>query len=118
VHGHGHLHTAAQRHDFSDERGDHRDTAEQRANGTRGQQRHQWRAGTRGQQWRQCRHRPTGPDGQPRPAGSGGKVELVTCKTVKLKHKTKQVCTTKLVTGPVKFTTKPRMSTRRYLAMA
>jgi hypothetical protein len=44
----------------------------------------------------------TGPQGPP---GKNGKVELVTCKTVKVKRETKQVCTTKLVTGPVKFNT-------------
>lgn len=49
---------------------------------------------------------PAGPAGVPRPAGvpgpSGptGKVELVTCKTVK----GKQHCTTKLVSGTVRFT--------------
>ena len=48
---------------------------------------------------------PQGPTGKQGPQGLAGKVELVKCKTVKRKHKTKQVCTTKLVTGPVKFTT-------------
>ena len=54
---------------------------------------------------------PTGPQGPRGSNGSNGaqgptgKVELVTCKTVKRNHKTKRVCTTKLVSGPVKFTT-------------
>ena len=43
---------------------------------------------------------PAGPTGVPGPAGPAGKVELVTCKTVK----GKQHCTTKLVSGTVKFT--------------
>jgi hypothetical protein len=47
---------------------------------------------------------PQGPAGQPGargPAGPAGRVELVTCKKVK----GKQHCTTKLVSGTVKFTT-------------
>lgn len=55
---------------------------------------------------------PKGATGATGPRGPAGKVELVTCKTVKTtvtrKHKkvhvTKQVCRTKLVSGPVKFT--------------
>jgi hypothetical protein len=43
---------------------------------------------------------PAGPEGAQGPAGPAGKVELVTCKTVK----GKQHCTTKLVSGTVKFT--------------
>jgi hypothetical protein len=46
-----------------------------------------------------------GPTGLQGPQGPAGKVELVTCKTVTRNPKTKRVCTTKLVTGPVKFTT-------------
>jgi hypothetical protein len=46
-----------------------------------------------------------GPTGSQGPQGPAGKVELVTCSTVKRNRKTKRVCTTKLVTGPVKFTT-------------
>ena len=42
-----------------------------------------------------------GPTGAQGPIGPAGKVELVTCKTVK----GKQHCTTKLVSGTVKFTT-------------
>jgi hypothetical protein len=42
-----------------------------------------------------------GPTGAQGPAGPAGKVELVTCKKVK----GKQRCTTKLVSGTVKFTT-------------
>jgi hypothetical protein len=45
-----------------------------------------------------------GPAGATGPAGPAGKIELVTCKTVKRNHKAKQACTTKLVSGPVKFT--------------
>ena len=48
---------------------------------------------------------PTGRQGPTGKQGRAGKVELVKCKAVKRKHKTKQVCTTKLVTGPVKFAT-------------
>ncbi|MGA2165180.1 MAG: hypothetical protein ABSH36_12015 [Solirubrobacteraceae bacterium] len=44
---------------------------------------------------------PAGPTGAQGPAGPAGQVELVTCKTVK----GKQRCTTKLVSGTVKFTT-------------
>jgi hypothetical protein len=45
---------------------------------------------------------PAGPAGVQGPAGPAGKVELVTCRTVK--GKGKQHCTTKLVSGTVKFT--------------
>jgi streptogramin lyase len=38
------------------------------------------------------------------PAGKDGQIELVTCKTVVVKKKKKQKCTTKLVSGVVKFT--------------
>jgi hypothetical protein len=41
-----------------------------------------------------------GPTGAQGPAGPAGKIELVTCQTVK----GKQYCTTKLVSGAVKFT--------------
>ena len=44
---------------------------------------------------------PAGPTGAQGPAGPAGKVELVTCKKVK----GKQRCTTKLVSGTIKFTT-------------
>jgi hypothetical protein len=47
----------------------------------------------------------TGSTGATGPQGPAGKVELVTCKTKKVKHGTKRVCKTKLVTGPVKFKT-------------
>jgi hypothetical protein len=55
----------------------------------------------------------TGPAGAAGPRGPGGKIELVTCKTVtvtihkgkKGKKQTRQLCTTKLVSGPVSFTT-------------
>jgi hypothetical protein len=42
-----------------------------------------------------------GPQGAPGPQGPAGKVELVICKTVKAKQR----CTTKLVSGTVRFTT-------------
>jgi hypothetical protein len=48
---------------------------------------------------------PVGPAGAQGPAGPVGKVELVTCKTVKKGKKKVQKCTTKLVSGIVKFTT-------------
>jgi hypothetical protein len=60
---------------------------------------------------------PNGTNGAPGAQGPTGKVELVTCRTVtktvkkKVRGKTrkvkvtKRVCTTKLVSGPVKFTT-------------
>ncbi len=56
---------------------------------------------------------PAGPQGPTGARGPAGKVELVTCKkvtkTVRRNHKrvhvTKQVCMTKLASGPVKFTT-------------
>ena len=44
---------------------------------------------------------PQGPAGAQGPAGPAGKIELVTCRTVK----GKQRCTAKLVSGTVKFTT-------------
>jgi hypothetical protein len=45
-----------------------------------------------------------GANGATGPRGPAGKVELVSCKTIKHKHSTKKVCTTRLVSGPVKFT--------------
>lgn len=58
---------------------------------------------------------PAGAKGATGPAGPAGKVELVTCKAVtkkvKGKKQTKQVCTTKLVTGTVKFTTALKAAT-------
>lgn len=51
----------------------------------------------------------TGATGGEGPRGHAGQVELVTCKTstkvVKGHRRTVRKCTTKLVTGPVKFTT-------------
>ena len=50
---------------------------------------------------------PIGPTGGQGPAGAqgpAGQVELVTCKTVKKGKKSVQQCTTKLVSGTVKFT--------------
>jgi Collagen triple helix repeat (20 copies) len=47
---------------------------------------------------------PAGPAGVQGPAGPAGEVELVTCKTVKQKGKSKQNCTTKVVSSTVKFT--------------
>jgi hypothetical protein len=51
---------------------------------------------------------PTGATGAKGATGPGGKVELVSCKTetktVKGKKKTQQVCTTKVVSSVVKFT--------------
>ena len=43
-----------------------------------------------------------GPQG---PAGKDGQIQLVTCKTVVVKKKKKQKCTTRTVSSPVKFTT-------------
>ena len=55
-----------------------------------------------------------GTNGATGPQGPAGKVELVTCKTitktVNHKKKTVQVCTTKLVSGVVKFTTSGAVS--------
>ena len=48
---------------------------------------------------------PAGPAGAQGPAGPAGKVQLVQCKTVKKGKKSTQKCTTKLVSGTVKFTT-------------
>jgi len=48
---------------------------------------------------------PAGPAGARGPAGPAGQVELVTCRTVKKDGKKAQDCTTKLVSGTVKFTT-------------
>jgi streptogramin lyase len=52
---------------------------------------------------------PAGATGPAGPKGADGKVQLVTCKTqttkVDGKKRTRQVCTTKTVTGTVKFTT-------------
>jgi hypothetical protein len=45
-----------------------------------------------------------GPVGAQGPAGPAGQIELVTCKTVKKGKKSVQQCTTKLVSGTVKFT--------------
>lgn len=54
---------------------------------------------------------PSGATGTPGRAGANGKVELVQCETVtkkvKGKKKTSVRCTTRLVSGPVKFTTTP-----------
>jgi Divergent InlB B-repeat domain len=47
---------------------------------------------------------PVGPAGAPGPAGPAGQVQLVTCKTVSKGKKKVQQCTTKLVSGTVKFT--------------
>ncbi len=47
---------------------------------------------------------PGGPAGAQGPAGPAGKIELVTCTTVKQNGKSRKKCTTKLVSGPVKFT--------------
>ncbi len=48
---------------------------------------------------------PVGPAGPQGPAGKDGQIQLVTCKTVVVKKKKKQKCTTKTVSSPVKFTT-------------
>ena len=45
-----------------------------------------------------------GINGAPGARGAAGKVELVTCQTIKVKHKPKQRCATKLVTNAGKFT--------------
>jgi Right handed beta helix region len=47
---------------------------------------------------------PTGPTGPAGPRGPAGKIELVTCKQVKVKKKTETKCTGRLVSGIVKFT--------------
>jgi hypothetical protein len=76
------------------------------SNGTNGAQGPQGAQGPAGSQG------PTGlqgPAGSQGPVGANGKVELVTCTTVtkqsKGKKKTAQKCTTRLVSGPVSFTT-------------
>ena len=46
-----------------------------------------------------------GSSGATGPQGPPGKVELVTCTTATKQHKKRKRCTTKLVTGPVTFTT-------------
>jgi hypothetical protein len=48
---------------------------------------------------------PVGPAGGQGPTGPAGQVQLVTCRTVKKGKKSVQKCTTKLVSGTVKFTT-------------
>ena len=61
---------------------------------------------------------PAGPRGPAGHSGANGKIELVTCikttKTIKVhghqRHVSQQDCTTKLVSGPVKFTTSARTS--------
>ena len=62
---------------------------------------------------------PAGPQG---PAGAAGKVQLVTCKTVvkkvKGKRKKVKVCTTKLVSAPVKFTVTARRAHLRAVQAA
>jgi streptogramin lyase len=65
------------------------------ANGTNG------KAGANGTNGAQG---PAGAAGATGPAGKDGQIELVTCKTVVVKKKKKQKCTTKLVSGTVKFT--------------
>jgi streptogramin lyase len=47
---------------------------------------------------------PAGAAGPQGPAGAAGQIQLVTCKTVVVKKKKKQKCTTKTVSSPVKFT--------------
>lgn len=47
---------------------------------------------------------PAGPRGAAGKAGAPGEIELVTCRHVKVRHKTKTECTGKLVSGTVKFT--------------
>jgi streptogramin lyase len=81
--------------------------------GTNGSNGSQGPAGTNGSNGAQGPAGANGANGAAGPQGPPGKVELVSCKTVtrtvtrnhKRVHVTKQVCTTKLVTGPVKFTT-------------
>ena len=53
---------------------------------------------------------PAGPAGAQGPDGPAGKVQLVTCKTVKIGKKKMQQCTTKLVSGAVKFTTSGKVA--------
>ena len=67
-------------------------TGAQGAAGTQGSTGPQGVAGTQG---------PTGAQGRP---GESGKVELVTCTTSKKNGKTVRKCTTKVVSGTVKFT--------------
>jgi hypothetical protein len=47
----------------------------------------------------------TGTTGAAGPPGPVGKIELVVCRKVKQKKKTVNHCTSRLVSGPVKFTT-------------
>ncbi len=67
-----------------------------------GQQGATGQAGATGQQGATGQPGGRGPTG---PAGNNGKVELVTCKTLVKKHKKRQVCATKTVTGTAKFQT-------------
>jgi hypothetical protein len=48
---------------------------------------------------------PQGPKGATGTRGPAGRIELVTCTTVKVRGKSKQHCTTKLTSKPVKFKT-------------
>ena len=71
-------------------------------------------AGTNGTNGAAGTNGTNGVNGATGPQGQAGEVELVTCKTitktVNHKKKTAQVCTTKLVSGVVKFTTSGALS--------
>jgi hypothetical protein len=54
---------------------------------------------------------PAGQQGAPGKDGASGKIALVTCKTVTVKKRKRKKCTTRLVSGPVKFTTSAKKAT-------
>lgn len=74
-------------------------------NGEKGASGSQGPAGAGGPQGPPGAGGPQGPAGAQGPPGLAGQVELVTCKVVTRKGKKQQQCTTKLVSGTVKFTT-------------
>jgi len=84
------------------------------AGGTNGTNGTNGAAGTNGTNGTNGAAGTNGTNGATGPQGPAGKVELVTCKTitktVNHKKKTVQVCTTKLVSGVVKFTTSGAVS--------
>jgi hypothetical protein len=75
------------------------------AQGAQGPQGPQGSAGAAGTNGTNGSNGAQGAQGAPGPQGPAGQVELVVCKSGKIKKKTVQKCTTKLVSGPVKFTT-------------
>jgi hypothetical protein len=76
-------------------------TGKEGATGKEGQTGAAGPAGEKGANGTQGEKGPAGPTGAQGSTGPAGKIELVTCKTVK----GKQRCTTKLVSGTAKFTT-------------